>query len=339
MYIHKYVIIILSIFLALNVQLSAAERFEFEQIHMAVPIRVLLYADSEEVAEQCVKTAFEQFEKINKIMSDYDRESEIVKLTLKNDARFQDSIPESVDDDWYKISDDLYDVLKAARHYSEISDGAFEVSISPLVQLWRRAKRQQKWPKEEDIATARNLTGLKYWDLDDANKKIRLLKKGIRFDLGAIAKGYAIDRAFEAIQRGGIKTCLIDAGGDMRLGDAPPDGWRIGIVKTDEQKEPILNLKLDNISLATSGDTFQYFEMGGKRYSHIIDPKTGLPLTTRCIVTVKAKTAMEADALASVVSVLGSEKGIELINALPDVETFIVQEGEELKFYRSANWK
>ena len=331
MYTKIYSFLILFIF---SSHIFAAERFEFEQIHMAVAVRVLLYADSEEIADRCAKAAFEKFVKINAIMSDYDRESEIVQLALKNDKRFQNS----TDDGWYKISDELYEVFKAARHYSEISDGAFEVSISPLVQLWRRAKRQQNWPKGEDVETARNLTGLKFWELDDTDKRVRLLKKGVRFDLGAIAKGYAVDQAFDAIRQKGVKICLVDAGGDMRLGDAPLDGWKIGIVKTDEQQEPILNLTLDNVSIATSGDTFQYFEVDGKRYSHIIDPKTGLPLTTRCIVTVKAKTAMEADALASAVSVLGPEKGIELINTLPDAETFIVQEGKELNFYRSTNW-
>ncbi|MGL6195175.1 MAG: FAD:protein FMN transferase [Thermoguttaceae bacterium] len=320
---------------------------------MGVPVRVVLYTDSKEFAEKCANIAFEQFEKLNEIMSDYDKESEIVQLAIKNDAKFNSQAGKeptcSPDEDgWVEISEDLALVLSSARHFSEISDGAFEVSISPLVQIWRRAKRQHKLPTDEEIAAAKSVVGLENWELDVPGKKILLKKKGIRFDLGAIAKGYAIDKAFEAVQKEGVNVLLIDAGGDIRVGDAPPEsspkGWKIGVVTLKDRSEPLETLYLSNTAIATSGDTFQYWELDGKRYSHIIDPRTGRPVENRSISTVIANTATEADALASVLNIFPPDKGVELTNCLPEISSFVViredkESYDNLRFFRSKKWK
>jgi len=281
------------------VVLSAAERFEYEEVHMGVLVRIILYAPDSDVADKAAREAFASFQMLNEIMSDYDSESEL--LLLRKDRGT------------IRLSEDLYIVLKAAKHYSTISDGAFDVTAGPMVRLWRRSRRMQELPKEQYIEQAKQLVGNHLWELDERTKSVRLLKDGMRFDLGGIAKGYAIDKAFEIIQEHGISSQLVDAGGDLRVGTPPPnsEGWRI-----DKEGETIL---LKNTAMATSGGRFQHVEIDGVRYSHIVDPKTGLGVTSQQTIYVRAETAMEADALATAVFVLGKEKGQALIDKLPKV--------------------
>ncbi|MDR3197548.1 MAG: FAD:protein FMN transferase [Planctomycetaceae bacterium] len=306
----------------------AAERFEFEEIHMGVPVRIILYAESKETAQTATNNAFERFRVLNKIMSDYDSDSELSKLC----AQFDSSVvnpPETA-----AVSGDLFDVLKSAKYFSNISDGAFDITVSPFVRLWRRSKRQKELPKQYYLEQARRLVGNQLWTLDESTRRIKILKAGVKFDLGGIAKGYAIDRAFEAIQQYGIETILIDAGGDIRVGKAPPNGWKINL----NGKETI---PMENIAVATSGDRFQFVEINGVRYSHIIDPKTGLGLTTPCTVHVAASAATEADALASALAVLKPEQGIALIETRKNVSAKIIlhHNNRNNQIFQSKNWK
>jgi thiamine biosynthesis lipoprotein len=278
---------------------SAEQRFEFEEMHMGVPVRILLYAPSSKVAEKAAKDAFASFQSLNDIMSDYDSESE---LSLLHESRGNT-----------RVSDDLFAVLKAAKHYCTISEGAFDITVGPMVRLWRRSRRMQELPKEQYIAQAKELVGNHLWELDEKNQSVRLLKAGMKLDLGGIAKGYAIDKAFEIIQKHGITSQLVDAGGDFRIGDPPPgtEGWKIA-----KDNETVL---LKNTAMATSGGRFQFVEIDGVRYAHIVDPKTGFGMTGLETVHVTAPTAMEADALATAVIILGKEKGKALIDTLPKV--------------------
>jgi thiamine biosynthesis lipoprotein len=290
-----------TLFLFLTLTVSAAERFEFEEVHMGVQVRVVLYAESSDVADAAAKDAFDQFRTLNRTMSDYDSESELSQLCTNHAGSGH----------FVSVSDDLFAVFKSAKHYSELSDGAFDITVGPMVRLWRRSRRQKELPKQSILDQAKELVGNPLWELDEKTQRVRLLRAGMKFDLGGIAKGYAIDRAFEAAQKRGISSVLIDAGGDLRAGAAPPGkrGWKISL----NGNETVL---LESASMATSGDRFQFVEIGGVRYSHIIDPKTGLGLTTPSTVHITAETATEADALASAVSVLGKEKGTKLIETL-----------------------
>ncbi|MDR2755794.1 MAG: FAD:protein FMN transferase [Planctomycetaceae bacterium] len=301
------------------------ERFEFEEIHMGVPVRIILYAESAETAQAATKEAFERFRVLNKIMSDYDSESELSELC----AQFDSSVPNPPET--VTVSGDLFAVLKSAKYFSNISDGAFDITVSPFVRLWRRSRRQKELPKQQYLDRARELVGNQLWTLDESAHRIQILKSGVKFDLGGIAKGYAIDRAFETIQKYGIETVLIDAGGDIRIGNAPPDGWKINL----NSKE---TMPMENIAIATSGDRFQFVEINGVKYSHIIDPKTGLGLTISCTVHVAAPTATEADALASAVAVLKPEQGIALIETLKNVSAKIILHQND-QIFQSKKWK
>ncbi|MDR3234857.1 MAG: FAD:protein FMN transferase [Planctomycetaceae bacterium] len=268
----------------------AAERFEYEETAMGVPVRIILYSESQEKADAAAKEVFAEFQHLNGIMSDYDSESELSKLCADGGSS--------------RVSSGLFTVLKEAKYYCSISDGAFDITVGPLVRLWRRSRRQKELPKQQYIDEAMQLTGNSRWEIDERTQSVKLLKQGMKLDLGGIAKGYAIDRAFEIILKHGIKRQLVDAGGDMRLGDAPPEseGWTISM-------NGVENVLLKNTAIAVSGDKFQFVEIHGVRYAHIIDPKTGLGLTHSCTVTVLAPTATQADALASAAYVLGKEKG------------------------------
>jgi len=329
-----------SSFYALCPMPYALIRFEYLRPKMGVPVRVVLYAETEAVADACAEIVYRRFDEINASMSDYDPASEIHQLGADNDLRFRKN--SCCDDGWRGISDDLFAVLRHSRHYAELSGGAFDVTVSPLVQLWRRAKRLRRMPGRDDIENARALVGTHLWELDDSGheKRIRLHRAKMRFDFGGIAKGYAVDQAFEAVCAEGIRTVLIDAGGDMRLGDAPPgeDGWKIGLTP-GHSEESLLHKTLSNISVCTSGDTFQYFEIDDKRYSHVIDPKTGMPLVDSCLVTILAQTTTESDALASVVSVLGPQRGIALIDGIPGTSAMVVQPTDPPTFFHSKAWR
>jgi thiamine biosynthesis lipoprotein len=285
--------------------LFAAERYEFAEVHMGVPVRIILYAPTSEVAEKAAKEAFAAFHALNTIMSDYDSESELSLLCANNEST--------------RVSDDLFAVLQASKHYSRLSEGAFDITVGPMVRLWRRSRRLQELPKEQHVEQAKKLVGDHLWELDEKTRSVWLLKTGMKFDLGAIGKGYAVDKAFEIIQQYWITSLLVDAGGDFRVGAPPPhaEGWRIA-----KDNETVL---LKNIAMATSGGRFQFVEIDGVRYAHIVDPKTGLGITDLYTVHITAPTAMEADALATAVILLGKEKGTALINKLPNVSVEFVE--------------
>jgi len=299
-----YWLFILPLAVCCAVASGATERFEFDELHMGVPVRIILYAPTAEIAEKAAQEAFAEFHKLNGIMSDYDVASELALLCANQGSD--------------KMSEDLFVVLRAAKHYCTISEGAFDITVGPMSRLWRRMRRQRELPSQLLVDRARGLVGNHLWELDECIRSVRLLKPGMQFDLGAIGKGYAIDKAFEIIQKHGIESQLVDAGGDFRVGSPPPGtaGWRIA--RGDE----IVFMK--ETAMATSGDQFQFVVIDRVRYAHIVDLKTGFGMTESRTVHVTAPTAMEADALATAVFVLGKERGTALIAKLPKVSVEIV---------------
>ena len=307
---------ILIVFLLLLVDSVLAERFAFERPEMGVVFRIIVHANDAATAGKTVEAAFDRIRSLNAMMSDYDDDSELMQLS----QRSADEFDKTGELPWIKVSDDLFSVLESSKRLAGLSEGAFDITVAPVVRLWRRARRMGEPPKPEQLAKARELVGNDLWELDKKTQSVRLKKKGVRFDLGAIAKGYAVDRAFEILQAAGFDTVLVDAGGDMRVGKAPPGGWKIGIPESGDTM-----ISLENRASATSGDTFRFVEFDGVRYSHIIDPKTGYGLTAPFIVRVFAPTACEADALASACSVLGPEKSDKLLKAFPDTKVDFVE--------------
>ena len=307
------------------------ERFEFSQREMGVKFVVVLYAADENAANSAARAAFDRVHELNGILSDYDPESELSRLSAT--AGSGQAI---------KVSDPLWHVLHHAQQFSERSGGAFDITVGRLVKVWRFARRAKRMPPQDELAAALATKDYRKLLLDPQQRTAQLLVTGTQLDLGAIAKGYAADEALAVLRRHGINRAYVDGGGDIALGDPPPGrrGWRIGVAPLDEeQSQPSELLELANCGVATSGDAFQHVTLNGKRYSHIVDPATGLGLTDHSSVTVIAPNSMTADALASALSVLGPQRGIKLADQSDGVSAFMVrQEDERVVTYASQRW-
>ena len=225
----------------------------------------------------------------------------------------------------YPVSPDLLEVIQAAQTLSFKTDGAFDVTVGPLVKLWRIARRRKQLPDPERLKKALESVGYQNIQLDASSKSLSFKREQMRIDLGAIAKGFAADEAINVLKKHGINSALVDAGGDLVASTPPPgkEHWSIEM----EQLQPINKvdgpvpvLKLANNAVATSGDLYQFIEVEGKRYSHIVDPRTGLGLTRPSSVTVIAPTGMQADSLASAISVMGPKRGLKFVEEMEGVE-------------------
>ncbi len=302
------------------------ERLTYEEKHMGVLVGFTLYAQDRGIANKAAREAFDRIAEVNRIMSDYNPDSELRRLCDRAKPGQATA-----------VSPDLFFVLDRAEQLSQRSGGAFDVTVGPVVRLWRRARRQKELPAAQRLQEAMYAVGYRKVKLDKEHRTVALMRSDMRLDLGGIAKGYAGDAALEIFRKHGLPKAMIDAGGDLVVGEAPPGkaGWRIGIApleKADGPPSRILEIK--NAAVATSGDAFQFVEIAGTRYSHLVDPKTGLGLTIRSSVTVIAPTGIAADSLASAVSVLGPKAGLKLIESTEKTAAFIVQ-GEPQKTYES----
>ena len=296
-------------------------RYEYLREKMAVPVRLVFYAESPDEAASVAEAVYDRFDELNRMMSDYDPESEIVRACRKSGEEGKA----------VEISRSLYEVLRMAREMNRRTGGAFDVSVSPIVKLWRRSRVYGRRPPEDYLRRAKALVGNRYWELGEPvgsppRFTLRVFEKDVRLDLGGIAKGYAIDEGIRILGERGIRSALIDAGGDIRVTAPPPgkEGWTIGGVALEKGEGAAYYLTVSDAAIATSGDMFQYFEIDSVRYSHIIDPRSGEPLTARSVVSVLAPNAAAADALASGISVLGPDEGVRLAESLPGIETLVM---------------
>jgi thiamine biosynthesis lipoprotein len=274
-------------------------RFEFEKPQMGVPFRIVMYASSKEAATEAAEAAFARVSKLNDIMSDYDYDSELSRLGRASGTGGK-----------VKVSQELWTILVRAQEFSKGSQGAFDVTVGPYIQLWRKARRERQLPSPDSIAKARARIG--YTNVVLKKGSVELKAPDMRLDLGAIGKGFAADEALRVLKARGINRAFAAASGDMALGEAPPGekGWKIQLLEAkDDRGQAFLILK--NCGVATSGDLFQFVEIDGKRYSHIVDPRTGVGLTDRSLVTVVAKDATTADALSTTISVMPPGEGLK----------------------------
>ena len=230
-------------------------------------------------------------------MSDYRRDSELMQLCDRAGTG-----PISV-------SNELFDVLSLSIRLSEQSGGAFDVTVGPLVKLWREARRLEQLPDSSALRKARALVGSHLMKLHPNERTVELLEPGMQLDLGAIAKGYAADEAIAALHKHGVESAMIEFGGDVVVSGRPPDsdGWAVTASLADPQHQ---EMTIEHEAVSTSGDTQQYVEIGGVRYSHVVDPRTGLGLTSRAAATVVAAQGVLSDALATTLSIMGSDEGL-----------------------------
>jgi thiamine biosynthesis lipoprotein len=288
----------------------ALERYEASELHMGTKFTVVLYAADREAANRGFQAAFARIDQLDARLSDYRGDSELSRLSRPDAGTQADGASQP-----QRVSDDLWRVLKHAQQLSGQTEGAFDVTVGPLTRLWRRARRRHAMPSDEQLAHARAAVGYKYLLLDEASQSVTLLRPNMRLDLGAIAKGYATDEALSCLRTCGIDRALVQGGGDMTIGLAPPQqrGWKVGVAPLEPTRRPSRFLWLEKCGIATSGDAWQFVQIEGRRYSHILDPRTGIGLIGQRSVTVVAPDGMTADSLATAASVLGPEKGLALI--------------------------
>jgi thiamine biosynthesis lipoprotein len=267
---------------------------------MGTLFQVIFYAKDSTVANFWQKKAFARLDELNLIFSDYDDCSEITRLA--NAAGMNAFL---------RLSDDLWAVLAMSQDLAQQTEGAFDLSIGPLSKLWRKAFRQQQFPDSADLHVAQALCNFRNIELDQRHHAANLTKKGMRLDAGGIAKGYAVDVLFDLLKEAGFKHLLVIGGGDVRVGLPPPgkDAWTIASKISDaDGKVQDGELFLSNTAISTSGDTYRFLEWNGQRYSHIIDPRTGLGLQHRMLFQIQGPSSTLCDGLATACSVLGKEK-------------------------------
>jgi thiamine biosynthesis lipoprotein len=294
-----------------------AQRLEFTEPHMGTVFRIVLYAPDPGIGSRAATAAFERVAALNRMMTDYDPSSELMRLCKQ---------PVGVP---VRVSKDLFDIIRKSQEFARLSDGAFDITVGPLVRLWRTARRMHTLPAPEAIAEAKRHVGWRNLKLDPIRKTVTLLAPDMQLDLGGIAKGYAADAALAVLRQRGIRSAFIAASGDIAIGDAPPGmaGWKMGIGSPAGDDKLVATVLLRNAAISTSGDSQQFVDVGGARYSHIVDPHTGLGLTNRLQATAVARNATTTDGLDTTLCVLGEQRALKLIESLPDTAALLVKPG------------
>ena len=280
---------------------------------MATTFRISLHAESKEKAETAADAAFKHIASLNTVFSDYEPNSELMKLVNTGPGK-----P-------FQASADLFALISRSIEISRLTDGSFDITCGNLSHLWRRTKRLKKLPPPDRLQQALAATDWRAVQLDPKAQTITLTKLRMLLDLGGIAKGYAADAALRILRENGITRTLVMAGGDIAIGDPPPgeDAWDIKLrtftKPVPDGEEKMETVRLKNCGVSTSGDLYQFTEIDGTRYSHILSPKTGLGLTERIACSVIAPDCTTSDALATAMCVLGKERGESLAAAQPGV--------------------
>jgi FAD:protein FMN transferase len=285
-------------------------RFEYSERTMGTALKVVLYAKDKEQAAIVIDAGLNELKTRAVSINNYDRKSEVSCLSeLKPNERRD-------------LGEYLGCLLGEAFRWHSLSDGAFDVTSGPVFQTWSEARKSGKLPSEEAIRQAQSRAGWKNVSLLDEKGRpssIAFLKEGVSINVSGIATGYLLDHMMNTFQREGIRSAMIDIGGDIILSDPPPGkaGWTIDVAGLNADEKPIAQLMLKNCGVTTSGDLNQFVEIDGIRYSHLIDPTSGQPIRGRVSATVVAKRAIDADAGATAIAVMGWGKAKERLPQMP----------------------
>ena len=306
-------------------------RFEFTQPHMGTSARIVLHAPDAAMAQRAADAGFARIRRLDAVLSDYRDDSELNRLAAHAD---RGPMP---------IGDDLFAVLQAAQSLAQRSGGAFDVTRGAVTRLWRQARRLDEAPDPARLEAALAAGDWRDLRLDPDARTATLARPGLRLDLGGIAKGYAAEQALRAVQDAGAPSALVALGGDIAIGAPPPDaaGWRIDVAALDVPGAPPgPALLLHDAAVSTAGDAEQWIDIGGVRYSHVLDARSGRPLDFRSTTTVVARRGLQADGLDTAASVLGAEAGLRLVDAVPGAAVLMVRQAANGHVQRtaSANW-
>lgn len=319
--------LVIALFVSMGlIQKAQAELQLLQQAHysMGTVFRIRIYHDdnpyAKQMAEDASQSAFEVIEQADQRLSDWNDQSE---LMLAQAQAWPDPVP---------VSQALWQDLSLALHYYHITHAAFDISLGPLLSLWGfRGEGQPQRPSESDLLAARQKVGMQFITLDTNPLRMQLSQPAMQLDFGGIGKGIAVDQAATVLSRLGITVAAIDCDSSSYFIGSPPGsdrGWPVLLRHPRDPEQVLTALWLKDQGLSTSGDDQQYFEMDGKRYSHILDPRTGRPVNTVGSLTVIAGSATAADAWSTALMVLepqeaehlASKHGVQFIRAYPDLQ-------------------
>ena len=297
--------------LGLRADKAQAEWIYREAAIMGTRCAVELWSDDRARAEQAIASVFDDMRRIDLLMSTWKPDTQLARV---NELAYQEPVV---------VDPELFELLAIALDYSKETDGAFDITYASVGYLYDF--RRHVHPDGAAIREALSGIDYRHVQLDPARRSVRFTQAGTRVDLGGIAKGHAVDRGIELLRQAGFDRAMVNSGGDTRIiGDRFGKPWIIGIRDPDNAAVSFLRMPLTDAAISTSGDYERYFDEGGQRYHHIIDPATGASARSLRSATVIGPTALRADALSTSVFVLGPERGIELINRLPDVDAVVV---------------
>lgn len=296
-----------------------SEFYEMESFCMGTIISQRVCGKNAEIAAEKVE---EEMKRLESLMSFFLESSEITRL---NKAAGKHEV---------ELGCEVLYVLNRAKYYSELCGGTFDITIGPVAKIWGIFTDHAKVPSKEEIHEALSSTGYKDISINNGLGTAKLKKASESVDLGAIAKGYAADRAIEIYKHQGIESAFINLGGNVMVLGNKPDGspWKIGIQNPVLQRGQCLGVvQAVDKTIVTSGDYVRYFEKDNVKYHHILDPRTGYPANSGLIsTTVVSEKSIGADALSTAIFILGLEEGMKLINSIKDMEAIFITKDKEI---------
>ena len=297
--------------LALLPGLAQAEWMWRSENIMGTRCSVELWSEDKSRGEAAITSVFDDMKRIDRLMSTWKEDTEISRV---NREAAQHPVV---------ISQELFELLQESVRYSELTHGAFDITYASVGYLYDFKKGVH--PDQQAIKDALPGINWRHMVLDPKKTTVFFQRAGMRIDLGGIAKGYSVDKGIEILQKQGITRAMVNAGGDTRIiGDRFGRPWVVGVRDPDHEGKTFLKLPLTDTAFSTSGDYERYFDEDGKRFHHIIDPKTGDSARKCRSVTIISGTATRTDALTKSVFIMGPEEGIRFIDTLPDVDAVAV---------------
>ncbi|WP_341214585.1 FAD:protein FMN transferase [uncultured Wocania sp.] len=308
--------LITSVLILFVIVCSAQEPYKRTLKLMGSRFDITVVADDSIQANKYIDTAVAEISRIEKLISSWDVNSQTSEIN-----RNAGIAP-------VKVDKELFDLIERAIGISKLTDGAFDISYASMDRIWKFDGSMTVMPSEDEIVASVSKVGYHNIILDKENSTVFLKLEGMKIGFGAIGKGYAADKAKDLLISEGVASGIINASGDMNTWGKQPndDDWKVAITNPMDKNKVFALLPITNGAVVTSGNYEKYVNFNGKRYTHIIDPRTGYPSTGIISVTVFAPKAELADALATSVFVMGKEAGLDRINQLPKIECIIIDD-------------
>ena len=308
---------------------SQSEKYTFSQPKMGSPLTITMYVSDSSKASYIANEAYKIVDSLTIIYSDYIENSELNELSKKAGINT-----------FTKVSPALWEMLNLSIKAAQQSTGAYDITIGSIVKLWRKARKEKIFPEENNLKNALKAVGYQSIIVDSTTQSVKLLNANTQLDVGGIGKGYVAQVVLNFCKSKGIERVLVDAGGKLAMVTQVDKPWKIGITIPNSEELIPLYLRLQNQAVATSGNKYQFVEIGGKKYSHIVNPRTGLGLTHQRNVTAIAPDGATADWLATACSVLSVRRALRLIESMPNCALFMaeMQKGK-LKMWQSKRFK